>query len=92
MVIEERDGESMEDSETYHKITQEAEDVYSTDYGWAYLRKKMAQVVVQKVLGIAGLTPGTSATSSFQASTRTAIYQSGTNIKNPFKSYTFSRE
>ena len=24
----------MEESETYHKITQESEDVYSTDYGW----------------------------------------------------------
>ena len=34
MVIEERDGKFMEESESYHKITQEAEDVYSTDYGW----------------------------------------------------------
>ena len=33
-IIEERDGEFMEESESYHKITQESEDVYSTDYGW----------------------------------------------------------
>nr|MBP3282511.1 hypothetical protein [Treponema sp.] len=33
-IIEEKEGESMEGSESYHKITQEADDTYSTDYGW----------------------------------------------------------
>ena len=40
MVIEERDGESMEGSETYHKITQEAEDAYSVDYGWGLFKEE----------------------------------------------------
>ncbi|MBO5628811.1 MAG: hypothetical protein J5965_07005 [Aeriscardovia sp.] len=40
MVIEERDGESMEGSETYHKITRESEDVYSADYGWGLFKEE----------------------------------------------------
>ncbi len=34
MFIEEKEGEFMEESESYHKITQEADDTYSTDFGW----------------------------------------------------------
>ena len=30
----------MEESETYHKITRESEDVYSTDYGWGLFKEE----------------------------------------------------
>ena len=41
-IICEQDGsfESNGDDVSYHKITQEAEDVYSTDYGWGLFREE----------------------------------------------------
>ena len=40
-VICEQDGKfGEEEPETYHKINREAEDVYSTDYGWGLYREK----------------------------------------------------